>query len=84
MIKIVDGNLYDEPGNLLKKLSCPMRVRKNDLEVHNGEGALLVCSKCCKTIHDTDYMTESEIIDLFQKEPDACVSIHPLNPIFSN
>ena len=82
MIKILDNQLYNSSGRLIKTLNCPKNITKNELLVYAEGDTQLRCIECSKQIHDTDRMTEVEIVELFERDPDACVSIHPLNPIF--
>ena len=82
MIKILDNQLYNSSGRLIKTLNCPKNITKNDLIAYRQADSQFRCLECEKIIHDTDRMTEVEIVELFERDPDACVSIHPLNPIF--
>ena len=74
------GALYSPTGKLLKTLSCPRKVQDEDLERSANE--LLTCTACSKSVVDTDYMLEEELIELLEIEPDTCLRINLANPLF--
>jgi len=76
------GELYSPSGKLLKTLSCPRKIQDEDLERSANE--LLTCSDCSRSVVDTDFMLEEELIELLEVKPDTCLRINLVNPLFQN
>jgi len=81
MLKIRDNQIIDQSGKLLKTLSCPFKISSTDLRPISESS--FECAKCRRTVYDTDRIRETEIIELLQSEPNACLKINRLNPTFS-
>lgn len=79
-IKIRDGHIYAENGKWLKKIDCPKSARLEDMQVVSDE--TFKCSLCDHVIHDTDFMSKNDIVALLRTDPEACLKISILNPIF--
>ena len=79
-LKIVDNNIYDQDQVWLKKIDCPKAARLLDMQVLSLKTSH--CSLCDHVIHDTDFMSENDIVDLLREDPQACLKISILNPIF--
>ena len=80
VLKINGKDIFDQDGNWLKSIHCPKLVQRKDLIA--GSGNKYSCSLCEKTIHDTDHMTEEAVVGLLKKDPEACLSINLMNPVF--
>lgn len=81
MLKIRDNQIIDQSGKLLKTLSCPFKISSTDLRPISESS--FECVKCSRTVYDTDRMRETEIIELLQSDPYACLKINRFNPTFS-
>ena len=79
-LKIRDGHIYAENGEWLKKIDCPKAARLVDMQVVSDE--TFQCSLCDHVIHNTDFMSENDIVALLKGDPQACLKISILNPIF--
>lgn len=79
-ILLQQDNLYSEDGTWLKKLECQKNVHLKDL--HRVTETTLSCKECSHVVHDTDQMSEEDLIVLLKRQPDACIKIHLRNPIF--
>jgi hypothetical protein len=79
-LKIRNDDIYDKTGNWLKTISCPKKLARGDLD--EGAEGNFTCQICERTIHNTDFMTEEQIVDLLVHYPDSCLSINLRNPIF--
>lgn len=79
-LKIRNDDIYDQNENWLKTISCPKKLAPGDL-VQDTNG-IYSCRFCERTIHNTDFMTEKQIIELIAQDPDICLSINLRNPIF--
>ena len=78
----IDGkDLFDQDGNWLKSINCPKLAQKKDLITHSDRN--YTCSLCEETIYNTDHMTKKAIVGLLKKNPDACLSINLMNPVFN-
>ena len=80
VLKINGKDIFDQDGNWLKSIHCPKLAQRKDLIASSSNK--YSCSLCGKTIYDTDHMTEEVIVGLLQKEPEACLSINLMNPVF--
>ena len=80
-LRIRDRKLYSADGSFLKEIDCPARIDADDLEENNRDTTLL-CSKCSHTVFDTDFMSEDDLAELLQHQPDACLKINLMNSMF--
>ena len=79
-ISISNNKLYSHNGEFLKEIACPRRVSKDRLKRrvdHNFD-----CLQCQRTVVDTDFMSEMQLVRLLKNAPDTCLSINLKNPIF--
>jgi hypothetical protein len=67
--------LFTNEGTLIKKMYCPIDVNwekmepgKNDLE--------RICRHCNKSVIDTDFLTDEEILFLLNQDRDRCIKIN--------
>ena len=72
--------LYVEDGTYLKTINCPLNVSEQDL-LQVAE-TTFNCEKCAREVVQTDFLTEDEIIDLLTTNPDTCLKISVLDPLF--
>jgi hypothetical protein len=73
--KIATKELFTNEGILIKKMQCPINVDwekmqpgKNDLE--------RICCHCNKSVLNTDYLTDEEVLFLLKKDADKCLKIN--------
>ncbi len=71
--------LYSSEGVLLKTLSCPKNVSKQDLEQHRDK-LHFQCKYCDQVIYDTAKLSEREIEKLLQENPFTCLKISSNQP----
>jgi hypothetical protein len=81
MIFIKRNRLYDETDGFLKELSCPLKITMLDLK--NPESPISHCCQCERAVVNTDHMSEHQLVELLQKQPDTCININRFNPIFT-
>ncbi|APO87927.1 hypothetical protein A9199_13705 [Donghicola sp. JL3646] len=79
-LKIVDDDIYDQDGNWLKKIECPKSAQLKDMQ--SLSSTMSKCSLCDHVVHNTDFMSESDIMTLLRRDPKACLKISVSNPIF--
>lgn len=79
-LKIRDGNIYTGNGEWLKKMSCPKPVSYREMKQISNQAAM--CRECNRMVHNTDFMSESDIVELLKEDPQACLKISLFNPIF--
>lgn len=79
-LKIRDGHIYDENGELLKKMACPKPVSYRDMKRISDQASM--CGECDRVVHNTDFMSESDIVNLLKDDPETCLKISIFNPIF--
>ena len=80
MLTIKNKRIYAEDGTYLKTISCPLNVGEQDL--YQVSETRFSCEKCAKEVVQTDFLTEDEIIDLLTANPDTCLKISVLDPLF--
>ena len=80
MLTIKNKRIYAEDGTYLKTISCQLNVGEQDL--HQVSETRFSCEKCAKEVVQTDFLTEDEIIDLLTANPDTCLKISVLDPLF--
>ena len=80
MLKIKNQKIYAADGTYLKTISCPLNVTEQDL--HQISETKFSCEKCAREVVQTDFLTEDEIIDLLTMNPDTCLKISVLDPLF--
>ena len=73
--------LISRKGEILKEIHCPENLRPEDLKNDNLPGSSL-CLKCSKRIIDTDFLTETELEKALKQDPDICLKLNLVNPIF--
>ena len=73
--------LISRSGKVLKEIDCPEKVRSQHLQESSLEGVSL-CIKCDKKIIDTDFLSEKELEAALTEDPDLCLKINLVNPIF--
>ena len=80
MLKIRNNQIIDEKGTVLKTISCPKRILDSDLESPHASKSL--CNHCDRDVINTDYLSESQIVELLKEDPTTCLKINLYNPIF--
>ena len=81
MLYIKGNTLETSEGQYLKTIHCPKKVAMNELETQS-DSANYTCTQCEKTLLNTDYLSETQVIDAVNVDPDVCLTINMLNPIF--
>jgi hypothetical protein len=72
-LRIVCNTIYSEDGVRLKKIRCPKRTSKSELASRGDDD--FDCRHCAKTVVNTDFLTESELLTLLQRVSDLlCMS----------
>jgi hypothetical protein len=79
-LKIRDNNIYAENGQWLKEIACPKPVSYRDMTQISAQVSM--CRECERIVHNTDFMSEDDIINLIKDNPQACLKINIFNPIF--
>ena len=69
----ITKELYASSGQLIKKMKCPYNVNWDNLEVTNI--ASRKCSVCEHSITDTQFLSDDELLQLVNKQPDTCLKI---------
>lgn len=81
-IRLEQKKLYTSKGKYLKTLSCPQLISHSELQMIDSGYRQYHCASCQKAILNTDMLTEQEIEEVLTNDPEACVYINPLNPVF--
>lgn len=73
--------IYAANGELLKEIHCPKKVSINDLTRNNRVS--FNCNFCEREVLDTDQFSENELETILRENPDTCLKINLLNPMFN-
>lgn len=73
--------IYAANGELLKEIHCPKKVSINDLTRNNRVS--FNCNFCEREVLDTDQFSENELETILRDNPDTCLKINLLNPMFN-
>ena len=76
-----EKNLYASNGDFLKKIQCPKYASIDNLQPRNNNS--LNCNLCEREVLDTDQFSENELETILRKNPETCLKINLLNPMFS-
>lgn len=79
-LKIRDGDIYAHNGKWLKKMACPKAVNYQDMTRISDQ--IVMCQQCERVVHDTDFMSETDIVELLEDDPQTCLKVSLFNPIF--
>ena len=80
MLTIKNNQIIHASGKILKTLSCPRRISDKDLESPHARDTR--CTHCNRTVINTDYQSEAQIIARLKEDPTICLKISLYNPIF--
>ena len=80
MLVVKKNNIFKKNGKHLKTISCPKKVQNNSLK--NTHDKKLLCSECNKNIIDTQFTSESELIEILENDRSTCIKISRFNPMF--
>jgi len=78
MLNYKDETLYDSEGAILKALSCPLKLSRDDLQMRSDGN--FDCSSCHRKILNTSVLTEAEIVSELRSNPDQCIAIDLRHP----
>jgi hypothetical protein len=73
-IELPTNKLYTDDGRFLKTIHCPKDMEWQDLEPQQ-QSTHRNCAHCECTVHDTTGMTDEDLVQLLEKDPQACLSI---------
>ena len=66
--------LFTDSGVPIKKVHCPFSVSSSDLR--DSEDLKLSCDRCSHQIVDTESLTDEEVVELLQENPNTCLKIN--------
>ena len=66
--------IYTDQGKLIKKMNCPYEIKWDVLEVGDSS-ASRNCSICNQAILDTSNLSDQELLDITNQNPDTCLKI---------
>ena len=71
----IKKELYNDNGQLIKKLHCPYSMHWDELNLVEGAANGRNCSICESTILDTADYTEAELVKLVKENPTTCLKV---------
>jgi len=78
MLQVINNILIDSKGNELKRINCPKNLKTSDISESNKP--FFDCNKCNKTIVNTAFLSEENIIKIVSEDPSVCLALHKNNP----
>ena len=70
-INLKTKSIYTDNGELIKKLNCKYKITEEDLKGENKD-IIGNCIHCLKGVYKTENLTDDELKDLVNKDPDIC------------
>ena len=71
-VDLQTGDLFTDSGDHLKTLFCPLRKQLDEMK---GSARNFYCDSCNMKVHNTEAMTDCEIQQLLNDNPEACLVI---------
>ena len=71
-VDLQTGDLFTDSGDFLKTLYCPLRNESDEMK---SSARSFYCDSCNMIVHNTATMTDCEIKQLLNKNPEACLVI---------
>ena len=66
--------IFTNEGKFIKKMSCPEKAEWETME--KGENELKrMCNICNKSVIDTEFLSDDEVLFLVEKDPNTCLRI---------
>jgi hypothetical protein len=69
----ITQDLYTDAGMFLKKLNCKFDVSWDHMEPMRNNSRK--CANCKHPVYNTENVSDSELLELFQQSPKACLKI---------
>lgn len=67
--------LFTDTGVFIKKLNCKYNVEEKELKTNSNPLTIGDCSLCKRVIYKTENLTDLQILQLVQKDPNTCLYI---------
>ena len=71
----ITRNLFTDEKVFLKKLYCPYILDWDDDFSSSAETDDRHCKMCDKTVVETKYLTDGDIKEMIEKDPELCVKL---------
>ena len=65
--------LYTNKLILIKQLNCPINAQWDDMLI--GKETSRTCQACSHRVVDTQYLTDDELIKIFENKKETCIKI---------
>lgn len=69
----ITKEVYTDNGEYVKKMNCPYKMTWEKLETINS--TMRKCVNCDHLIVDTAYLTDDNLLDIIQNNPQTCLKI---------
>ena len=66
--------IFTNEGQFIKKMSCPEKVEWESMEKGNND-LKRVCTICNKSVIDTEFLSDDEVLFLVEKDANTCLRI---------
>ena len=69
------NEVFTDEGNLIKRLSCPYKIKWDALADVENTTKIRSCSICDHHIIDTAFLNDKELVSIMKINPDTCLKI---------
>ena len=73
-VNLVTGDLFNDQGQLLKKMSCPKKESWDSL-INEGRADSRTCAHCSQEVLDISKKSDTDVERIVQQDPDVCFCI---------
>ena len=75
-INIDSKELFTDMGQFIKKLSCPYKMKWEELKPNGKDNRTRQCSTCDHAIIDTAFCTDEDLLQLVKNNKESCFKIN--------
>jgi len=73
--KVDTKEVFTDKGVFIKKMQCPIVVDWDKMMPGKNEMER-ICSQCNKSVLNTDFLSDEEVLFLLSKKPETCIKIN--------
>jgi hypothetical protein len=74
----INKEVYTDKGEFVKRLFCPYKINWDQLAVTSGNNR--TCTTCNHLIIDTAYVSDDELLQMLQQNPNTCLKLELNQP----
>jgi hypothetical protein len=74
----INKEVYTDKGEFVKRLYCPYKINWDQLAVTSANNR--TCTTCNHLIIDTAYVSDDELLQMLQQNPNTCLKLELNQP----